>query len=185
MARKLGRGLDDLLDDNDVDLPFLSAYGEASGEHIEGSLVATGPQDLHEAMARHMGGGHRWLDPAVVDVTLEFRVSGSSSCPGCHSDDFCTLAALKRHVKQACCGTGGGRAPSALARSLQRQVTRRKREERALGRAHTIPIIHPLHNLRHLLQLLLQPLLLQPNTPHLLSNLSEPQNPKFHLKIPS
>lgn len=67
MARKLGRGLDDLLDDNDVDLPFLSAYGEASGEHIEGSLVTTGPQDLHEAMARHMGG--EIPDKLVLQIT--------------------------------------------------------------------------------------------------------------------
>lgn len=87
MARKLGRGLDDLLDDNDVDLPFLSTYGEASGEHIEGSLVATDPQELHDAMMRHMDGNvpeEFKIEIAEDGVLLD--VSGENALPLVPSD---------------------------------------------------------------------------------------------------
>jgi len=45
VGRKLGRGLDELLEDNDVDLPFLSAYGDAAEEHLEGITPSTGSDD--------------------------------------------------------------------------------------------------------------------------------------------
>ena len=87
MARKLGRGLDDLLDDNDVDLPFLSAYGEASGEHIEGSLVATNPQELHDAMMRHIDGNFpEELRMKVEEDGVLLEVSGENALPLVPSD---------------------------------------------------------------------------------------------------
>ena len=87
MARKLGRGLDDLLDDNDVDLPFLSAYGEASGEHIEGSLVATDSQELHAAMRRHMDDNiPEELKMKVGEDGVLLEVSGKNALPLVPSD---------------------------------------------------------------------------------------------------
>jgi hypothetical protein len=59
VGRKLGRGLDELLEDNDVDLPFLSAYGDAAEGHLEGITPSTGSDDVEEllaAMNRHIAG---------------------------------------------------------------------------------------------------------------------------------
>lgn len=46
----LGRGLDDLLAQHDTDLPFLAAYGEASGEHEEGIPSSAGVDDPTELL---------------------------------------------------------------------------------------------------------------------------------------
>lgn len=46
----LGRGLDDLLAQHDTDLPFLSAYGEASGEHEEGVPLSAGADNAAELL---------------------------------------------------------------------------------------------------------------------------------------
>jgi len=87
MARKLGRGLDDLLDDNDVDLPFLSAYGEASGEHIEGSLVTTAPEELHEVMLRHMDRDiPEELELQVIDDGVLIKMNCENPLPLVPSD---------------------------------------------------------------------------------------------------
>ena len=87
MARKLGRGLDDLLDDNDVDLPFLSAYGEASGEHIEGSLLTTEPQELHAAMRRHMDDNiPEELKIKVVENGVLLEINAENALPLVPSD---------------------------------------------------------------------------------------------------
>ena len=51
----LGRGLDDLLAQHDTDLPFLAAYGEASGEHEGGVPPSAGvdnPTELLNAIER-------------------------------------------------------------------------------------------------------------------------------------
>ena len=90
MARRLGRGLDDLLDDSDVDLPFLSAYGEASGEHIEGatpSSASDDPAELHEAMLRHLAGGTpEGLSLKVLDEGVKIKVSSQMMLPLVPSD---------------------------------------------------------------------------------------------------
>lgn len=46
----LGRGLDDLLAQHDTDLPFLAAYGEASGEHEGGVPSSAGVDDPTELL---------------------------------------------------------------------------------------------------------------------------------------
>ncbi len=47
----LGRGLGDLLSEHDTDLPFLGAYGEASGEHQEGLPPSAGSDDGDQLLA--------------------------------------------------------------------------------------------------------------------------------------
>ena len=44
----LGRGLGDLLAQHDTDLPFLSAYGEATGEHEKGVPASAGQDNSDE-----------------------------------------------------------------------------------------------------------------------------------------
>jgi hypothetical protein len=55
--RGLGRGLDDLLDTHDTDLPFLSAYGSADEKALSGlppSASTDDPQDLFQALVRFL-----------------------------------------------------------------------------------------------------------------------------------
>ena len=90
MGRRLGRGLDDLLDDNDVDLPFLSSYGEASGEHLEGRAPSSGGADaeeLHAAIQRHLGSGiSTELKFTVDEEGVIFSMSTESPLPLVPSD---------------------------------------------------------------------------------------------------
>lgn len=56
-GRGLGRGLGDLLSQHDTDLPFLSAYGGASGEHEAGLPASAGEMnqgELLKAIERHL-----------------------------------------------------------------------------------------------------------------------------------
>lgn len=56
-GRGLGRGLGDLLAQHDTDLPFLGAYGAASGEHQEGLPASAGEDnqgELLKAILRHL-----------------------------------------------------------------------------------------------------------------------------------
>ena len=47
----LGRGLGDLLAQHDTDLPFLGAYGAASGEHEHGLPAAAGEDDSKQLLS--------------------------------------------------------------------------------------------------------------------------------------
>ncbi|MBT4058901.1 MAG: hypothetical protein HOE69_01145 [Euryarchaeota archaeon] len=62
----LGRGLGDLLAQHDTDLPFLGAYGAASGDHVDGIPASAGEDDskqLLAAISRHL--------KSIVGSTLE------------------------------------------------------------------------------------------------------------------
>ena len=47
----LGRGLGDLLAQHDTDLPFLGAYGAASGEHEHGLPASSGEDDSKQLLS--------------------------------------------------------------------------------------------------------------------------------------
>lgn len=47
----LGRGLGDLLAQHDTDLPFLGAYGAASGEHEHGLPASAGEDDSEQLLS--------------------------------------------------------------------------------------------------------------------------------------
>lgn len=47
----LGRGLGDLLAQHDTDLPFLGAYGAASGEHEQGLPASAGEDDSKQLLS--------------------------------------------------------------------------------------------------------------------------------------
>ena len=47
----LGRGLGDLLAQHDTDLPFLGAYGAASGEHEHGLPASAGEDDSKQLLS--------------------------------------------------------------------------------------------------------------------------------------
>jgi hypothetical protein len=52
--RGLGRGLEDLLAQNEIDLPFLSVYGPASDTEEDISQAKTPPSEIFEAVLRHL-----------------------------------------------------------------------------------------------------------------------------------
>ncbi len=57
-TRGLGRGLGDLLAQHDTDLPFLGAYGAASGDYEEGLPASVGEEQSEQLLAavkRHLG----------------------------------------------------------------------------------------------------------------------------------
>ena len=52
--RGLGRGLDDLMAQNEMDLPFLSAYGPASDAEEDISQAKIPPEEIFDAVVRHL-----------------------------------------------------------------------------------------------------------------------------------
>jgi hypothetical protein len=89
LARKLGRGLDELLEDNDVDLPFLSAYGDAAAEHLEGITPSTGSDDAEEllaAMNRHLAGEIEGLSLSKKKDGVLLEMKNSEVLPLVSSD---------------------------------------------------------------------------------------------------
>ena len=86
MARKLGRGLDELLDDNDVDLPFLSTYGEAAGEHLEGGHGNESPEELYAAIIKHAGEMPGNMTLECVKEGVRFRMEADDALPLVPSD---------------------------------------------------------------------------------------------------
>ena len=86
MARKLGRGLDDLLDDNDVDLPFLSAYGKASSEHLEGGHGNESSEELYATMIRHAGELPDELNLECVEDGVQLTMGSNQILPLVPSD---------------------------------------------------------------------------------------------------
>ena len=52
--RGLGRGLDDLMAQNEIDLPFLSSYGPASDSEENISQAKSPPSEIFEAVLRHL-----------------------------------------------------------------------------------------------------------------------------------
>ena len=52
--RGLGRGLDDLMAQNEIDLPFLSAYGPASDLEEDISQAKIPPEEIFDAVLRHL-----------------------------------------------------------------------------------------------------------------------------------
>ncbi len=52
--RGLGRGLDDLMAQNEIDLPFLSAYGPASDTEEGVSQAKIPPIEIFDAVHRHL-----------------------------------------------------------------------------------------------------------------------------------
>ena len=52
--RGLGRGLDDLMAQNEIDLPFLSAYGPASDVEDDISQAKSPPHEIFDAVVRHL-----------------------------------------------------------------------------------------------------------------------------------
>ena len=52
--RGLGRGLDDLMAQNEMDLPFLSAYGPASEMEEDISQAKAPPEEIFDAVVRHL-----------------------------------------------------------------------------------------------------------------------------------
>lgn len=52
--RRLGRGLDDLMAQNEMDLPFLSAYGPASEAEEDISQAKIPPEEIFDAVIRHL-----------------------------------------------------------------------------------------------------------------------------------
>lgn len=89
MGRKLGRGLDELLEDNDVDLPFLSAYGDATEEHLEGITPSTGSDDVEEllaAMNRHLAGEIEGLSLSKKKEGVLLEMKNSEVLPLVPSD---------------------------------------------------------------------------------------------------
>ena len=52
--RGLGRGLDDLMAQNEMDLPFLSAYGPASEVEDDISQAKAPPEEIFDAVVRHL-----------------------------------------------------------------------------------------------------------------------------------
>ncbi len=86
MARKLGRGLDDLLDDNDVDLPFLSAYGEAASEHLEGGHGNESTEELYATMIRHAGKLPDEINLECVEDGVQLNMESNQVLPLVPSD---------------------------------------------------------------------------------------------------
>ena len=52
--RGLGRGLDDLMAQNEIDLPFLSTYGPASDVEDDISQAKSPPEEIFDAVLRHL-----------------------------------------------------------------------------------------------------------------------------------
>ena len=52
--RGLGRGLDDLMAQNEIDLPFLSSYGPASVVADDISQAKSPPEEIFDAVLRHL-----------------------------------------------------------------------------------------------------------------------------------
>ena len=52
--RGLGRGLDDLMAQNEMDLPFLSSYGPASEAEENISQAKIPPEEIFDAVIRHL-----------------------------------------------------------------------------------------------------------------------------------
>ena len=57
--RGLGRGLDDLMAQNEIDLPFLSAYGPASDVEDDISQAKIPPKEIFDAVLRHLRSLHQ------------------------------------------------------------------------------------------------------------------------------
>ena len=53
-TRGLGRGLDDLMAQNEIDLPFLSTYGPASDVEDDVSQAKSPPEEIFDAVLRHL-----------------------------------------------------------------------------------------------------------------------------------
>ena len=52
--RGLGRGLDDLMAQNEKDLPFLASYGPAADIEEDISQAKTPPSEIFDAVLRHL-----------------------------------------------------------------------------------------------------------------------------------
>jgi hypothetical protein len=52
--RGLGRGLDDLMAQNEIDLPFLASYGPAADIEEDISQAKTPPSEIFDAVLRHL-----------------------------------------------------------------------------------------------------------------------------------
>ena len=52
--RGLGRGLEDFMAQNEIDLPFLSTYGPASDVEDEISQAKNPPEEIFDAVLRHL-----------------------------------------------------------------------------------------------------------------------------------
>ena len=52
--RGLSRGLDDLMAQNEIDLPFLSTYGPASDVEDDISQAKSPPEEIFDAVLRHL-----------------------------------------------------------------------------------------------------------------------------------
>ena len=68
-----GRGLDDLMAQNEIDLPFLSSYGPASNVEDDISQAKSPPEEIYDAVLRHL----RSLKQNVGHTQeMETRISG-------------------------------------------------------------------------------------------------------------
>tara|TARA_B100000902_G_scaffold22557_6_gene27265 strand:+ start:6926 stop:7369 length:444 start_codon:yes stop_codon:yes gene_type:complete len=63
--RGLGRGLDDLMAQNEIDLPFLSAYGPASDVEDDISQAKFPPHEIFDAVVRHLRSLQQNFDQSV------------------------------------------------------------------------------------------------------------------------
>jgi len=63
--RGLGRGLDDLMAQNEIDLPFLSAYGPASDVEDDISQAKYPPHEIFDAVVRHLRSLQQNFDQSV------------------------------------------------------------------------------------------------------------------------
>lgn len=71
--RGLGRGLDDLMAQNEIDLPFLSSYGPASVVADDISQAKSPPEEIFDAVLRHLRSLRQHVE---YKQEREIRISG-------------------------------------------------------------------------------------------------------------
>jgi|TARA_Y100000746_G_C15028966_1_gene254484 hypothetical protein len=71
--RGLSRGLDDLMAQNEIDLPFLSTYGPASDVEDEISQAKSPPEEIFDAVLRHLRSLNQTFD---YSQKREIQISG-------------------------------------------------------------------------------------------------------------
>jgi len=71
--RGLGRGLDDLMAQNEIDLPFLSSYGPASVVADDISQAKSPPEEIFDAVLRHLRSLKQHVE---YKQEREIRISG-------------------------------------------------------------------------------------------------------------
>ena len=74
--RGLGRGLDDLMAQNEIDLPFLSSYGPASVVADDISQAKSPPEEIFDAVLRHLRSLKQHVE---YKQEREIRISGPVS----------------------------------------------------------------------------------------------------------